>query len=723
MTDAKIPDPDVARWVQLQQRLARRGERRLVLLTGDRARSLEWLRTLLPALRVDKGAWVGEPGDLPDSRLNVIPASKSRSWLGRELSMVAWDGWQGNPPDAFAALSGAIRAGGLLFWLMPPLAQWRTFPDPDYQRTGLDGADDHPFAGRMAEILASAPGVIRISPAEGSGCPVLPEPDGDFTVRATDDQRRTVEQLVRFGTGRRRRPLVITADRGRGKSAALGLAAAELLRQGRQRILVTSPDRDNVQTLFRHARQSLGHDLVSDVGNRLETASGAVLEYLSVRELLASKPAAEVVLVDEAAAIPSSLLKQILLGWPRVAFVSTVHGYEGAGRGFSIRFRQVLEQETPQWRALSMEQPIRWVQGDPLEQVVSSLFMLASDSAPDAVPDLTTEPEISCGSEHLIIEPWLPSKAGEAELSQAFGLLVDAHYRTTPADLRQWLDDPAAKSWRARIGQRTVGLLWGAVEGGLAPDLAGQILLGKRRVRGHLLPQSLASHSGFPEAASQRCLRVVRIAVASDVRRRNIGKRLVAGASEWAADDGLDSIGTSFGGSGDLLAFWQQCGLRLVRVGLQLEASSGEYPVQMMAGQTESGRDLVERLQVRLAEHWLTLAPLAWPAIDPVLLGELTAALPANVGLSGDDIRDVDSFGEGHRGFLLSLPVLKKLCLVPGTMDTVLADNDAALWCSAVLLQRDWPALQHAGLCTGQRDGEDRLRRLSCRILENAPEL
>ncbi|KAA1171439.1 tRNA(Met) cytidine acetyltransferase [Marinobacter salinexigens] len=723
MTDANLPNPDVAQWVQLQERLARRGERRLVLLTGDRALSVEWLRTLLPALQVDEGVWVGDPDTSPDTRLNEISSNKTHTWLGRELSVVVWDGWQGNPPDAFAALSGALRAGGLMFWMMPPLSQWRKFQDPDYHRTGLDSAQDHPFAGRMADIVASSPGVIRISPVDGGDCPLLSEPGCDFEVGPTEDQRRAVDQLVRFGTGRRRRPLVITADRGRGKSAALGLAAAELLRRGRQHILVTSPEQDNVQTLFRHARESLGGGLASVAGNRLETATGAILEYLPVREMLARKPAAEVVLVDEAAAIPSALLKQILLGWPRVAFVSTVHGYEGAGRGFSIRFRQVLDLETPQWRALSMDQPIRWVQGDPLEQVISSLFLLGSDSASDSMSDLAAGPDTSCDSTKLVIEPWSPSVSGEDDLSQAFGLLVDAHYRTTPADLRQWLDDPAARSWRARLGHRTVGLLWGAIEGGLEPDLARQVLLGRRRVRGHLLPQSLASHSGFPEAASQRCLRVVRIAVADDVRRQSIGKRLVTAASEHLAAEGLDSVGTSFGGSSDLLVFWRQCGLRLVRVGLQQEASSGEYPVQMMAGKTAPGGQLVERLQVRLAEHWLTLAPLAWPAMEPVLLGELTSALPATAVLSEDDTRDAESFGEGHRGFLLSLPVLKKLCLVPGAMEQVLDHQDAALWCASVLLQWDWAALQHAGLCTGQRDGEDRLRRLSCKMRENALEL
>lgn len=189
-------------------------------------------------------------------------------------------------------------------------------------------------------------------------------------------------------------------------------------------------------------------------------------------------------------------------------------------------------------------------------------------------------PEAAAGE--ITIEPWQPAQASEAGLSDAFGLLVDAHYRTTPADLRQWMDDPAARSWRALINGKIVGVLWGAVEGGLSDGLAQQVASGKRRIRGHLLPQSLASHSGFPEAASLHGLRIIRIAVSAQARRSGIGRSLVAAATAGAEHEGLDFTGTSFGGSSDLYAFWDSCGLAFVRAGLQQDATSGEYPVQMV---------------------------------------------------------------------------------------------------------------------------------------------
>ncbi|BBI72108.1 hypothetical protein HAALTHF_18600n [Vreelandella aquamarina] len=81
-------------------------------------------------------------------------------------------------------------------------------------------------------------------------------------------------------------------------------------------------------------------------------------------------------LVDEAAAIPASLLARWLAAFPRIAFATTVHGYEGSGRGFALRFRDILDRQAPQWRELTLQAPIRWSAGDPLEAVIQHLLLL-----------------------------------------------------------------------------------------------------------------------------------------------------------------------------------------------------------------------------------------------------------------------------------------------------------------------------------------------------------
>ncbi|MFV8569746.1 tRNA(Met) cytidine acetyltransferase TmcA [Marinobacter sp. SBS5] len=702
-------------WQALAESLRAAGERRLVLVEGEPDWCRSWVSGCLETLDTSQALWVGRAEDAEFSGVTGIASTQYKRWLGRETGVLVWDGWQGNPPDGVAALSGTLQAGGLLFWLMPPLESWPTFNDPDYSRTGLDQAKEHPFLARMADVLAGDSDVIRVRPGD-DGVPVMPVAESgrsDFEPATTPEQAQLVSQLVRFGLGRRRRPLVVTADRGRGKSAALGMAAAELLLAGRQRVLVTSPSVDNLTSFFRHAAETLGERLAERRDDELVVEGGPSIRYLSVQDLLTNKPEAEVVMVDEAAGVPAHLLREVLLGWPRVAFASTVHGYEGTGRGFAIRFRQVLDRETPHWQSASLQQPVRWAEGDPLERLVSDLFLLSADS-PKAIRPTALQ---------VVVERWHPAKASEQALSEAFGLLVDAHYRSTPADLRQWLDDPGAQSWRAMVNGVTVGVLWASVEGGLAPELAEQVARGKRRPRGHLLAQSLATHGGFPEAAVQRTLRVVRVAVSEECRHLGIGKQLVAKAKQAGKEQGLDGFGTSFGGESGLLAFWQACGLRVVRLGLRQEISTGEFSVQMLCGVSEVGGRLEQSLRDRFARHWPVLVPLHWSDLAPELLAAIGIDLPAQARLDAGDRRDLANFSEGFRGFELTLPVLRQLERCPGVMAWLHAQPDLALWCRMVTQGWSWDAIRYAGLCTGQKEGEKRLRNLVCELLRNGPEL
>jgi tRNA(Met) cytidine acetyltransferase len=697
--------PDIAAWQQFQHRLKEAGHRRLVLLEGDREESLRWLQQCLPELPVAPGVWVGPEKAPAIKGITTIPSKQARRWLGQELNCVVWDGWQGNPPDGLAALAGTLTAGGLLFWLMPPLADWSTFEDPDYRRVGLDAAKDHGFLVRLARVLADDSSVIRFQPGKTpSPPPAEPQASSQgFRVGATAEQTRLVDDIVKVGLGRRRRPLVITADRGRGKSAALGMAAAKLILEGRQQVVVTANQAAAAETLLQHAEPAVSEGKV---------------RFLSFEDLLEQRPQAELIMVDEAASLPPYRLRQILLGWPRVVFATTIHGYEGAGRGFSVRFRGVLDKETPHWQQASLKAPIRWAESDPLEPLISRLFLLDAEAP-------AYSPESAGPKQAAIIERWYPGNASDEELQQCFGLLVDAHYRTTPADLRQWMDDPSAVSWRATMNGVVVGVLWGAVEGGLDDTLANQVMLGQRRVRGHLLPQSLATHSGFAVAARQRLLRVVRVAVNAQTRLQGVGSALVRAAQDHARDVGLDALGTSFGGNSELVTFWQRNGLMPVRLGLTRESSSGELPLQMLRGTSEAGQRLTDDLRKRLARHWLTLLPAVWPDLNPDLLWQLMANLPPGEHLDEDDRRDLDSFAFGHRGFDLTLPVLRSLSLQKGVAELMSGstDNLSHLWARSVLQGWEWSRLRGSELCLGREEGEARLRLAVQKLLQNRPDL
>src|SRR5690554_543365 len=143
--------PSEQSWPLFSQQLADTGQRRLVLVEGEQEWARGWVQERLGGFDLTQALWVGCDEDAGRAGVRGVSAGQYKRWLGRETGVLVWDGWQGNPPDGFAGLAGTLRAGGLLFWLMPPLAQWPGFEDPDYSRTGLDGAGEHPFLARLAE--------------------------------------------------------------------------------------------------------------------------------------------------------------------------------------------------------------------------------------------------------------------------------------------------------------------------------------------------------------------------------------------------------------------------------------------------------------------------------------------------------------------------------------------------------------------------------------------
>ncbi|MBB3142393.1 tRNA(Met) cytidine acetyltransferase TmcA [Halomonas organivorans] len=679
---ACVPDDLLA----CQARLGERRWRGLAWLTGE----------VTDACRRALALWHAQPGEAllwvspePPERLDEaawLPAGKARTRLGGEHDLIIYDAVSpgaGFDPDAFGALSGTLRAGGLLVLLTP--ADWGVRPDADYARLAA-----HPwraeqlsahYLARLGRLLEASPQTIRWLQGEPPHLPAWPEavPPGAMAEATpgdaeclTRDQAEAVARLVKL---RRRRPLVLTADRGRGKTAALGIACARLLARGGRgegktdeiEILVTAPRPAAVSGLFE--RLATLRPEGRRYGQRFEAAGGRVV-FLAPDELSARVERGEAggagawLLVDEAAAIPAGLLGQWLAAFPRIAFATTVHGYEGAGRGFALRFRERLERLTPEWREYHLSAPIRWAEGDPLEALTSRLLML------DAEPPLPSEepPEWRLESPRTLARD-------EPRLRALFGLLVQAHYRTTPGDLRRLLDGPDTRlaTLGDAAGPQAVAVT--ADEGGFDAALAERVARGERRPRGHLMAQSLAAHAGAREALTGRLRRVLRIAVHPAWRRRGLGRRLLAAERQAAREAGIDLLGASFGAEPGLLAFWQAQGFRVVRLGLTREAATGEHAVMVVAPAAEGGGTLAEGLARRFQALLPALLAFELRELEPAVALALLAEGESRP-LDDEARRDLADMAHGHREAALVRPAVQALVVdaaVRGERDEALA--------------------------------------------------
>lgn len=685
--------------------------RRTLVLAGD----AEWGRAVAAGQLCADALWIGGPA--PDG-VHALPAAQAGQALGSEVSLLVYDAHAGLDPDALGAVTGTLRGGGSLLLLTPPLADWPASVDPDKARYathphGPAAVTGH-FLARLASVLATSPGVQVIAPGEAVTLPPpgpwLAPPVIDDPDCLTADQAAAVAALLRVASGHRRRPLVLTADRGRGKSAALGIAAARLLADGARRIVVTAPRPVAVAALFERARELLPD--AKQQGNRLRSGDGELI-YLAPDELLRHPPPADLVLVDEAAAIPVPLLSRLLARHARIAFASTVHGYEGSGRGFALRFRAELDARTPQWRALSMAAPIRYPANDPLEAWVNRALLLDAEPA-----DLGRHVDPA----ELDIAPVdRDALAGdEALLRQAFGLLVQAHYQTRPADLRQLLDAPALTLWLARHGGLVAGVCVVLAEGGLAPALAQQVAEGRRRRRGHLIPQALAQHTGLAALAEQRTARVMRIAVHPALRRRGLGGRLLAAVAGRAAQDGMDWWGASFAADPAALAFWQAAGCGALRLGASRDAASGSHSAILLAPLSAAARACYGGLRGRFVELLAHGLADTWRQLEPTVAADLLRRGERPPPPGDRDLAEAGAFAAGHLDLAAAQLALWRVTvhgLVSG-QDVPSADRQLLV---RRLLQR-WPdaeVVAEAGLA-GRRELHDRLRAAVAALLGEA---
>ncbi|WDE08144.1 tRNA(Met) cytidine acetyltransferase [Thalassomonas viridans] len=607
-----MAQPQFFSWVKSYagQALAAR-QRRLVVLAGDTGWGLSLLKALPPfANRGEKHGEKPEAGDdtwliysdsadgmspLTGHKTAEISVSDRKSYrhhLGTENTYLLFDGGEddeGFNIDALAALSGTLVAGGILFLLLPQ--HGKGFPVQSnsifLQRFFRELAGDN-----AACILEQGKPLPPIAEYTGPECPAQPPLALGCK---TPEQADAVQNIIKVVKGHRSRPLVLTADRGRGKSSALAIAAAELLAGGsktgeKMHIGITAPHLQACEVFFRQLQVSLPGAEFS--GGRCVHAHG-VIEFFPVDVLLHQQAQLGLLLVDEAAAIPVYLLQQLLACYHRMVFSTTIHGYEGAGRGFTLKFRQILQQQTPGYRALHVHQPIRWAGDDPLEAFIfrACLLKAALAEVNDGDHPVPHADERRNESEFLLLTPE-DLLADEALLEQVFAVLVTAHYQTKPSDLKMLLDNPRMRIFCLKRQQQVLAVALLMLEGKAAADEVEAVKNSRRRLRDQFIPQSLMSHNGVDQAFGYSYLRIMRIAVHPVYQQQGLGSNFLAQLQEYGQAQQIDFIGSSFGANAHLLSFWLKGGYQLARIGFTPDASSGEHSALVLKALNDNGRTL-----------------------------------------------------------------------------------------------------------------------------------
>lgn len=622
----------------------------------------------------------------------VLNTATDNAWamrlLGDDINGLVIDASTRLDPDLLGLAVGALRGGGLLVLRLRP----------------ADGPGDVPgssdetgrFARRLRHLLDEHPGVGLIT-ARRQRLPVAPAvtapppvPNGRHGARG-EEQAEAVRRILALADRHDTCTLVLRAERGRGKSAALGIAAAHWLHQ-----------RSSARLLLVASRATALHAARSAFGD----ASGdhRRLEQLPVEQAIRRQPVVDAVFIDEAAAIPPQRLQRLLRPHRRAVLASTAAGYEGSGRGLDTSLAQWLDRHRPGWTRIDLQRPLRWSQPDPMEGFLADAL---APSAPRPLPVAAATRRITRVDRDRLVED-------EKLLGQIFSLLSEAHYRTRPSDLRLWLDAPELALWTLHEGEALSAVAVTIDEGGLPPATVTEVVAGRERVRGHQLAQSLAAHCGLGVALAGRGVRILRLAVRGDRRRRGLGDTLTGAVAEAAARAGRDWLGASFGADPPLVAFWRHAGMLPMRFGQRADRMTGRRAILMIAGLSRRGRALaaigVARLQRDLP--WLVADPdfrVDQAVVDAALPGDMTPA-PAS---RHEDAFRARVFAEGRCAFLTARPALCRIVreapIAPPLLERRCRHNDT--WAE---IRRDF------GL-HGNRSASAAMRRAVAEILQGPP--
>ncbi|ESO08081.1 hypothetical protein HELRODRAFT_110320 [Helobdella robusta] len=525
--------------------------------------------------------------------------------LGRTFGMCVIQDFEGITPNILARTIETVSGGGLVIILLrtvKSLKQLYTMTMDVHLRYRTESHQD--IIGRFNErfilSLGKCPGCLviddqlNILPISSSSLnikalPPISEELKSLTSKlmqdaetslvghlvgccATTDQGKAVLKLIDAIVDRSFHfTVVMTAARGRGKSAALGLSMAAAVAFGYSNIFVTAPSPENLKTMFEYICKGLTalkysehQDYQLKFSSNLEFNNAVVriniyknhrqtIQYISPEDhqMLSQ---AELLCIDEAAAIP--LLHVTKLLGPYLVFMSsTVNGYEGTGRSLSLKLVENLRRgskftevgvdvnkisstlKEKKLHEMELKIPIRYSDKDPIEAWLTSLLCLnitnqtggrSSEKEKSSFPFVGTCELFEVNRDTLFSF----HEKTEMFLQKIVSIFVSSHYKNSPDDIQLLSDAPAhhifvlmGSNARKSPNPDILCAVQVAYEGEISKETILNGLRRGHRGDGDMIPWIVEQEFGEREFARKSGARIVRIATNPEHQRMGYGMK------------------------------------------------------------------------------------------------------------------------------------------------------------------------------------------------------
>ncbi|WP_455141036.1 GNAT family N-acetyltransferase [Candidatus Hodarchaeum mangrovi] len=469
--------------------------------------------------------------------------------------------------------------------------------------------------------------------------------------------------------------IIITADRGRGKSTLIGLALANFLintPKKRLNIVITAPDIRNTQTIFEmithycsvkgvHFSSKKKDDWIFEVKIGLKGKVGFVNS-----SNLGNIKKFDLLVIEEAATLPVDSLKSLFKQKVPKIMVSTVHGYEGSGRSFQIKITNPLKrQKQINYNHYTLKQPIRYLEDDKVENFLNYVFFL--DAEPPLINkeiltkikndfSLTQYPEVG---KHLI-------ESNYQVLHDHIGILVYSHYRNQPNDLLVLCDsiNHFLVGFNLVNNENTHFLLVStqfSQEGSMNDNVIDYVESGKF-IEGNLIPTVAIRHFSR-DFARLKGLRIVRIAVHPEFINQGYGRKAIELILDYFYQ--FDWIGVSFGANVKLVKFWRKFGFYSVHLRPIKTPETGEWNLIMIRPQSNQSEEIINQASRDFILQFIELLKQSLHSMSYELVQEILKSCSSypqyKPFISHSGKLRVENYLTGKINFLLAVDVMYEL--------------------------------------------------------------
>ena len=490
-----------------------------------------------------------------DDPFELFTASTQIQWcyykeservLGKTFNMLVLQDFEALTPNVLARTVETVEGGGTVVFLLNKLDSLRKLYELTMDAHARFTTASHPtlrprFNERFTLSLKSCQSCAVIDdafqlvqPIVDAGPSEAPAPFARSSLGnaliglcKTADQVSAVENLCRFVLlANVKKVTTLIAPRGRGKSAALGLAIAHACAAGSlAEIVVSAPLENNVETVFDFIKQGFkalelaehaDFDVVGPQAIDVKRQGRRTrVRFMAPDAVVKAAGRVDVLIVDEAAAVPLPQVRAMLLVAPLVVLSSTVDGYEGTGRSLTAKLLVDLRAQR-NVDELTMATPIRYAAGDAVEAWLDDVLCLTCTPAPLRGG---TPPPGECRL-FLVDRDTLFSrhKVSEALLKRVMAVLVASHYRNSPNDV-QLLSDAPAHRLLVLLPSATpddelpdvLCVVQLAMEGRITAAEVQEELRRGQRSSGDLIPWSMSQQfqdDGFARLSGARIVRI-----------------------------------------------------------------------------------------------------------------------------------------------------------------------------------------------------------------------